>query len=152
MLTCAALCLRLTPELVAECERVVSKTFPACVAFHKPSFVQQLKNTSLESTLVYGLLTCAARYVSIFYLSSFFTSLVSRRCDAHRWFASYPRSLNQPWTRSPPNLNLGGRFARRALEIGPVPTRLHLAGCLSAVWLQPILTVANGGIYSAWPS
>ncbi|PNY26531.1 transcriptional regulatory protein [Tolypocladium capitatum] len=52
---------RLTPELIAECERVVSKTFPACVAFHKPSFVQQLKSASLESTLVYGLLTCAAR-------------------------------------------------------------------------------------------
>ncbi|POR34711.1 Putative transcriptional regulatory protein, partial [Tolypocladium paradoxum] len=52
---------KLTPELIAECERVVSKTFPACVAFHKPSFVQQLKNASLESTLVYGLLTCAAR-------------------------------------------------------------------------------------------
>ncbi|KAJ4158718.1 uncharacterized protein LMH87_009232 [Akanthomyces muscarius] len=52
---------KLTPELVAECERVVSKTFPACVAFHKPSFVQQLKNASLESTLVYGLLACAAR-------------------------------------------------------------------------------------------
>lgn len=54
-------CLRLTPELIAECERVVSKTFPACVAFHKPTFVQQLKNATLESTLVYGLLTCAAR-------------------------------------------------------------------------------------------
>ncbi|KAK2594507.1 hypothetical protein QQS21_007788 [Conoideocrella luteorostrata] len=52
---------KLTPELLAECERVVSKTFPACVAFHKPSFVQQLKSASLESTLVYGLLTCAAR-------------------------------------------------------------------------------------------
>ncbi|TFB04896.1 hypothetical protein CCMA1212_003104 [Trichoderma ghanense] len=52
---------KLTPELIAECERVVSKTFPACVAFHKPSFVQQLKNASLESSLVYGLLTCAAR-------------------------------------------------------------------------------------------
>ncbi|KFA78814.1 hypothetical protein S40288_05480 [Stachybotrys chartarum IBT 40288] len=52
---------KLTPELIAECERVVSKTFPACVAFHKPSFVQQLKNGTLESSLVYGLLTCAAR-------------------------------------------------------------------------------------------
>jgi hypothetical protein len=52
---------RLTPELIAECERVVSKTFPACVAFHKPSFVQQLKSASLEPSLVYGLLTCAAR-------------------------------------------------------------------------------------------
>lgn len=53
--------LRLTPELMAECERVVSKTFPACVAFHKPSFVQQLKNATLDPALVYGLLTCAAR-------------------------------------------------------------------------------------------
>ncbi|KAM0249667.1 hypothetical protein ACHAQJ_008964 [Trichoderma viride] len=52
---------KLTPELIAECERVVSKTFPACVAFHKPTFVQQLKNATLESSLVYGLLTCAAR-------------------------------------------------------------------------------------------
>ena len=52
---------RLTPELIAECERVISKTYPACVAFHKPSFVQQLKNGTLESTLVYGLLACAAR-------------------------------------------------------------------------------------------
>ncbi|KAH0525456.1 hypothetical protein TsFJ059_007821 [Trichoderma semiorbis] len=52
---------KLTPELIAECERVVSKTFPACVAFHKPTFVQQLKNGTLESSLVYGLLTAAAR-------------------------------------------------------------------------------------------
>ncbi|KAG8417939.1 hypothetical protein J3458_005390 [Metarhizium acridum] len=52
---------KLTPELIAECERVVSKTFPACVAFHKPTFVQQLKNATLEPTLVYGLLTCASR-------------------------------------------------------------------------------------------
>ncbi|KAK0385643.1 hypothetical protein NLU13_6820 [Sarocladium strictum] len=52
---------KLTPELIAECERVVSKTFPACVAFHKPSFVQQIKSTSLDPSLVYGLLTCAAR-------------------------------------------------------------------------------------------
>ncbi|CAM1510964.1 Fc.00g084770.m01.CDS01 [Cosmosporella sp. VM-42] len=52
---------KLTPELLAECERVVSKTFPACVAFHKPSFVQQLKNGTLDPALVYGLLTCAAR-------------------------------------------------------------------------------------------
>jgi hypothetical protein len=56
--------IRLTPELIAECERVVSKTFPACVAFHKPSFVQQLKSASLDAALVYGLLTCAARYVT----------------------------------------------------------------------------------------
>lgn len=64
MLTLSSL-LRLTPELIAECERVVSKTFPACVAFHKPSFVQQLKSASLDAALVYGLLTCAARYVFV---------------------------------------------------------------------------------------
>ncbi|KAG5979410.1 hypothetical protein E4U55_005186 [Claviceps digitariae] len=52
---------KLTPELISECERVVSKTFPACVAFHRPSFIQQLKDATLESSLVYGLLTCAAR-------------------------------------------------------------------------------------------
>ncbi|KAG5987631.1 hypothetical protein E4U52_007395 [Claviceps spartinae] len=52
---------KLTPELIAECERVISKTFPACVAFHKPSFVQHLKKASLNSSLVSGLLTCAAR-------------------------------------------------------------------------------------------
>ncbi|KAF6804130.1 fungal specific transcription factor domain-containing protein [Colletotrichum sojae] len=52
---------KLTPELIQECERVISKTYPACVAFHKPSFVQQLKNASLDPALVYALLTCAAR-------------------------------------------------------------------------------------------
>ncbi len=46
-----------------ECERVISKTLPACVAFHKPSFLQQLKNTSLDPTMVNALLTTAARYV-----------------------------------------------------------------------------------------
>ncbi|KAF6824722.1 fungal specific transcription factor, partial [Colletotrichum plurivorum] len=51
---------KLTPELIQECERVISKTYPACVAFHKPSFVQQLKNASLDPALVYALLTCAA--------------------------------------------------------------------------------------------
>lgn len=55
---------RLTPELIQECERVISKTYPACVAFHKPSFIQQLKNASLDPALIYALLTCAARYVS----------------------------------------------------------------------------------------
>ncbi len=44
-----------------ECERVISKTLPSCVAFHKPSFVQQLKNATLDPTIVNGLLTCAAR-------------------------------------------------------------------------------------------
>ncbi|KAK0621694.1 hypothetical protein B0T17DRAFT_300093 [Bombardia bombarda] len=53
---------KLTPELMQECERVISKTLPACVAFHKPSFLQQLKNTSMEPTMVNALLTTAARH------------------------------------------------------------------------------------------
>ncbi|KAK3318061.1 hypothetical protein B0H66DRAFT_532571 [Apodospora peruviana] len=53
---------RLTPELMQECERVISKTLPACVAFHKPSFLQQLKNTSMDPTMVNALLTTAARH------------------------------------------------------------------------------------------
>lgn len=52
---------RLTPELLAECERVVSKTIPACVAFHKPSFIQQLKGNTMDLTMVNALLTMASR-------------------------------------------------------------------------------------------
>ncbi|KAI0131805.1 hypothetical protein BJ170DRAFT_700076 [Xylariales sp. AK1849] len=52
---------KLTPELVSECERVINKTLPSCVAFHKPSFLQKLKNGNLESSIVNGLLTLAAR-------------------------------------------------------------------------------------------
>ncbi|TGJ83642.1 hypothetical protein E0Z10_g5148 [Xylaria hypoxylon] len=52
---------RLTPELITECERVINKTLPSCVAFHKPSFLQKLKNGTLEPSIVNGLLTCAAR-------------------------------------------------------------------------------------------
>ncbi|RYP67568.1 hypothetical protein DL771_007180 [Monosporascus sp. 5C6A] len=52
---------KLTPELVTECERVINKTLPSCVAFHKPSFLQKLKNGTLEASIVNGLLTCAAR-------------------------------------------------------------------------------------------
>ncbi|KAI2773979.1 hypothetical protein F4815DRAFT_450239 [Daldinia loculata] len=52
---------KLNPELVTECERVISKTIPSCVAFHKPSFLQKLKNGTLEASIVNGLLTCAAR-------------------------------------------------------------------------------------------
>jgi hypothetical protein len=44
-----------------ECERVISKTLPACVAFHKPSFLQQLKNASMDPVMVNALLTTAAR-------------------------------------------------------------------------------------------
>ncbi|KAJ9142938.1 Nitrogen assimilation transcription factor nit-4 [Pleurostoma richardsiae] len=53
---------KLTPELMQECERVIAKTIPACVAFHKPSFLQQLKNTMLDTTMVNALLTTAARH------------------------------------------------------------------------------------------
>lgn len=53
---------KLTPELMAECERVISKTIPACVAFHKPSFLQQLKNAALDPSMVHALLTTAARH------------------------------------------------------------------------------------------
>jgi hypothetical protein len=52
---------RLTPELMQECERVISKTLPACVAFHKPSFLQQLKSATLDTTMINALLTIAAR-------------------------------------------------------------------------------------------
>ncbi|KAI8631902.1 hypothetical protein F5Y19DRAFT_463054 [Xylariaceae sp. FL1651] len=52
---------KLTPELITECERVINKTLPSCVAFHKPSFLQKLKNGTLETSIVNGLLTCAAR-------------------------------------------------------------------------------------------
>lgn len=52
---------RLTPELLAECERVVSKTIPACVAFHKPGFIQQLKGNTMDLTMVNALLTMASR-------------------------------------------------------------------------------------------
>ncbi|KAL2167940.1 hypothetical protein VTG60DRAFT_630 [Thermothelomyces hinnuleus] len=53
---------KLTPELLQEAERVISKTLPACVAFHKPSFLQQLKNASMDPTMVNALLTTAARH------------------------------------------------------------------------------------------
>ncbi|KAI1157542.1 hypothetical protein F5B18DRAFT_164979 [Nemania serpens] len=52
---------KLTPELITECERVINKTIPSCVAFHKPSFLQKLKSGTLEPSIVNGLLTCAAR-------------------------------------------------------------------------------------------
>ncbi|KAI1765419.1 hypothetical protein GGR53DRAFT_265163 [Hypoxylon sp. FL1150] len=52
---------KLNPELVTECERVINKTIPSCVAFHKPSFLQKLKNGTLEASIVNGLLTSAAR-------------------------------------------------------------------------------------------
>ncbi|SPQ23955.1 819a7ab9-2208-4d87-b103-33bb68571f6e [Thermothielavioides terrestris] len=53
---------KLTPELMQECERVITKTLPACVAFHKPSFLQQLKNATMDPTMVNALLATAARH------------------------------------------------------------------------------------------
>ncbi|KAK1829707.1 nitrogen assimilation transcription factor nit-4 [Podospora conica] len=53
---------KLTPELSAECERVINKTLPACIAFHKPSFLQQLKTGGMDPTMVNALLTTAARH------------------------------------------------------------------------------------------
>lgn len=47
---------------MTECERVISKTLPACVAFHKPTFLVALKNASMEPTMVNALLTTAARH------------------------------------------------------------------------------------------
>ncbi|KAK2071074.1 hypothetical protein P8C59_005527 [Phyllachora maydis] len=60
--TMSAVSEKLTPELLQECERVVTKTLPACVAFHKPSFIQQLKNSTMEPTMVNAILTTAARH------------------------------------------------------------------------------------------
>ncbi|KAI1809653.1 hypothetical protein GGS20DRAFT_580514 [Poronia punctata] len=52
---------KLAPELIAECEKVINKTLPACVAFHRPSFLQKLKTGTLEPSITNGLLTIAAR-------------------------------------------------------------------------------------------
>lgn len=47
--------------MITECERIVSRTYPACVAFHKPTFITQLKNSTIEGSLLYALLATAAR-------------------------------------------------------------------------------------------
>ncbi|KAI1845856.1 hypothetical protein JX265_011249 [Neoarthrinium moseri] len=52
---------KITPELAQECERVVNKTLPACVAFHKPGFIQKLKSGTLDASITNALLTIAAR-------------------------------------------------------------------------------------------
>ncbi|KAL5624699.1 hypothetical protein BROUX41_004759 [Berkeleyomyces rouxiae] len=52
---------KLGPEFAAECERVVSKSFPANIVFHKPTFVQQIKNYSTDLSIAYGMMSCAAR-------------------------------------------------------------------------------------------
>ncbi|KAK7957817.1 fungal specific transcription factor domain-containing protein [Apiospora saccharicola] len=52
---------KLSPDLLQECERVINKMLPACVAFHKPSFLQKLKSGTLDASILNGLLTTAAR-------------------------------------------------------------------------------------------
>lgn len=67
---------------MAECERVISKTLPACVAFHKPSFLQQLRSTTLDPTMVNALLTTAARYVILPFMCLFVATTPSNRSVA----------------------------------------------------------------------
>lgn len=52
---------RLGPEMLDQCERVINKVMPACVAFHKPSFIKQLRNNNVDSVMVNALLCTAAR-------------------------------------------------------------------------------------------
>ncbi|KAI0392409.1 hypothetical protein F5Y17DRAFT_459916 [Xylariaceae sp. FL0594] len=52
---------KFAPELILECEKVISRTFPSCAVFHRPSFLQKLKNGTLESSITNALLTIAAR-------------------------------------------------------------------------------------------
>lgn len=52
---------RLGPEMLDQCERVINKVMPACVAFHKPSFIQQLRNNAVDSVMVNALLCSATR-------------------------------------------------------------------------------------------
>lgn len=47
--------------MLDQCERVINKVMPACVAFHKPSFIQQLRNNNVDSVMVNALLCTAAR-------------------------------------------------------------------------------------------
>ncbi|KAG9251865.1 uncharacterized protein F5Z01DRAFT_626721 [Emericellopsis atlantica] len=53
----------ITNEHLQECERVVLRTFPACVAFHKTSILQDIQapDHTLEPVLIYSLLAVAAR-------------------------------------------------------------------------------------------
>lgn len=48
--------------MLEQCERVINKVIPACVAFHKPSFIQQLRSHSVDSVMVNALLCMAARH------------------------------------------------------------------------------------------
>lgn len=53
---------KLGPEMLDQCERVINKVLPACVAFHKPSFIQQLRNNAVDAVMVNALLCTAARH------------------------------------------------------------------------------------------
>lgn len=48
--------------MLEQCERVINKVLPACVAFHKPSFIQQLRSHSVDSVMINALLCMAARH------------------------------------------------------------------------------------------
>lgn len=48
--------------MLEQCERVINKVLPACVAFHRPSFIQSLRNNGVDSVMVNALLCTASRY------------------------------------------------------------------------------------------
>lgn len=48
--------------MLEQCERVINKVLPACVAFHKPSFIQQLRGHSVDNVMINALLCTAARH------------------------------------------------------------------------------------------
>ncbi|KKY30034.1 putative fungal specific transcription factor domain containing protein [Diaporthe ampelina] len=48
--------------MLEQCERVINKVLPACVAFHRPSFIQSLRNNGVDSVMVNALLCTAARH------------------------------------------------------------------------------------------
>lgn len=48
--------------MLEQCERVINKVLPACVAFHKPSFIQQLRSHSVDGVMLNALLCMAARH------------------------------------------------------------------------------------------
>ncbi|POS71334.1 transcription factor [Diaporthe helianthi] len=53
---------KLGPDMLEQCERVINKVLPACVAFHRPSFIQSLRNNAVDSVMVNALLCTAARH------------------------------------------------------------------------------------------
>jgi len=48
--------------MIEQCERVINKVLPACVAFHKPSFIQQLRSSAVDPVMIHALLCMAARH------------------------------------------------------------------------------------------